>query len=105
MTTGSRLAGSAVAQLPMSALITKENHAMPNWCSNYVTIVHDDIQKMNELLFVIERAKQAKEHAEGFFQQIVPMPAELLDDDRPGFLAEFMERFLDPGKRLAIILK
>jgi len=26
-------------------------------------------------------------------------------ESSPGFLAEFMERFLDPGKRLAIILK
>lgn len=54
---------------------------MPNWCANYVTIRHDDLNKMVDLLDMIDRAKEAKEHAEGFFQQIVPMPAELLDED------------------------
>ena len=78
---------------------------MPNWCSNYVTIVHDDIQKMNELLFVIERAKQAKEHAEGFFQQIVPMPAELLDDDLTTYGGSEEEQATRTVKQKAMIKK
>ena len=47
---------------------------MPNWCTNYVDITSDDKAAFAELLKKID-------HKDGFFQQVLPCPAELVDND------------------------
>ena len=54
---------------------------MPNWCTNYVTIRHDDKQAILDLQATIEQSQQAKEFSAGFFNQILPMPEELMDNE------------------------
>lgn len=54
---------------------------MPNWCANYVDIKHDDPLMMVLLMQRLQRAIEAKENSDGFFDQLKPCPPELLDED------------------------
>jgi hypothetical protein len=54
---------------------------MPNWCTNYVDIKSDDADALLRLYSIIITSREAKDHDEGFFDQLKPCPRELLDDD------------------------
>jgi hypothetical protein len=44
---------------------------MPNWCSNYVEVSHDDPEKIRELAAAMERGE--------FLNHVIPVPQELKD--------------------------